>query len=93
MGHPITVGEALVIESLVHIVRVAAFVLPSALGAQEAGLIVLCGVFGIPPDEAFALSLIKRGADLVVGVPGLVALQVLESKRLKAKFLRNLAQP
>jgi hypothetical protein len=41
-------------------------------------------MFGIPPDQAFALSLIKRAADLAVGLPGLVALQVLEGKRLSA---------
>lgn len=84
MGHPVSVGEALVIESLVQFVRGAAFATPSALGVQEAGLVMLCGMFGIPPDQAFALSLIKRAADLVVGLPGLVALQVLEGKRLSA---------
>jgi putative membrane protein len=84
MGHPVSLGEALVIESLIHVVRGAAFAIPSALGAQEAGLIVLCGMFGIPPDEAFALSLMKRAADVVIGLPGLVSLQVLEGKRLRA---------
>jgi putative membrane protein len=84
MGHPVTIGEALVIESLVQFVRGAAFAIPGALGAQEAGLLMLCGMFGIPPDQAFALSLIKRAADLLVGLPGLVALQVLEGKRLGA---------
>jgi uncharacterized membrane protein YbhN (UPF0104 family) len=84
MGHPVSVGEALVIESLVQFVRGAAFAIPSALGAQEAGLVMLCSMFGIPPDQAFALSLIKRAADLAVGLPGLVALQVLEGKRLSA---------
>jgi hypothetical protein len=33
-----------------------------------------------------ALSLIKRAADLVVGAPGLVSLQVLEGGRLKALY-------
>ncbi|MBV8511647.1 MAG: flippase-like domain-containing protein [Xanthobacteraceae bacterium] len=84
MGHPVSLGEALVIESLIHVVRGAAFAIPSALGAQEAGLIVLCGMFGIPPDEAFALSLMKRAADVVIGLPGLVSLQVLEGRRLRA---------
>ena len=37
MGHPVTVAEALVIESLLQAVRGAAFAIPSALGAQEAG--------------------------------------------------------
>jgi putative membrane protein len=86
MGHPITIGEALVIESLAQAVRGAAFAVPGAFGVQEAGLILLCGIFGISPDQALALSLIKRAADLVVGVPGLVALQVLEGRRLTADY-------
>src|SRR5262249_23165632 len=88
IGHPVTIGEALVIESLVQAVRGAAFVIPSALGAQEAGLILLCGIFAIPPDQALALSLVKRAADLMVGVPGLVALQILEGGRLAAGYSR-----
>jgi len=89
MGHPVSVGNALVIESLAQAVRGGAFVIPSAIGAQEAGLILLCGLFGIPPDQALALSLIKRAADVVVGLPGLVALQILESSRLAAGTYRN----
>jgi putative membrane protein len=84
MGIPVSVNQAVVIESLVQAVRGAAFVIPGALGAQEAGLILLCGMFEIPPDQALALSLIKRAADLIVGLPALIALQILEGRRLKA---------
>jgi putative membrane protein len=93
IGHPVTIGEGLVIESLLQAVRGAAFAIPSALGAQEAGLILLCGIFGIPPDQALALSLIKRAADLVLGVPGLLALQVLEGEHLTANFSCRERQP
>jgi putative membrane protein len=86
MGHPIGIGEALVIESLLHAVRGAAFAIPGALGAQEGGLILLCAVFGIPPEQAIALSLVKRAADLVVGVPGLLGWQMLEWGRMVPKY-------
>jgi hypothetical protein len=82
-----------VIESLMQAVRGAAFTVPSALGAQEGGLIVLCGMFQIPPDQALALSLIKRAADLVIGVPGLAALQILVGGRLTASYSRCRGQP
>src|SRR5947207_1414742 len=78
MGHPIGLGEALVIESLLHAIRGAAFAIPGSLGAQEGGLVLLCAIFGIPPEQAIALSLVKRAADLVLGVPGLVGWQMLE---------------
>lgn len=85
MGYPVTYAEALVIESLVQAVRSAAFAVPGALGVQEGGLIALCALFGVPAGTALALSLIKRVADLVVGVPGLLAWQALEGRR----FLRR----
>jgi putative membrane protein len=93
MGLPASVGEALVIESLIQAVRGAAFAVPSALGAQEAGLILLCGIFQIPSDQALALSFIKRAADLAIGVPGLIALQILEGRRVTARYFRRAGQP
>lgn len=84
MGRPVDWAEALVIESLVHAVRGAAFAVPAALGAQEGGLIVVCALFGIPPDQALALSLVKRVGDLALGLPGLIAWQVAEGRRLRA---------
>jgi len=86
IGLPVTLGEALIIESLVQAVRGASFAVPGALGAQEAGLILLCGIFQIPPDQALALSFVKRAADLVIGVPGLVALQILEGRQFTAEY-------
>ena len=80
MGYPVSILEAIVIESLAQAVRGAAFAIPGALGAQEGGLIALCAIFGIPAEVALALSLVKRLADLLVGVPGLVAWHVLESR-------------
>jgi putative membrane protein len=83
MGHEVSVAQAVVIESLTHAVRGAAFAIPGALGAQEGGLLVLCAIFGIPAEDALAVSLLKRVADVAVGVPGLVGWQVLEGARLK----------
>ena len=86
MDVPVGLGEAFVIESLLHAIRGAAFVIPSALGAQEGGLILLCAIFGIPPGEAIALSLVKRAADLVVGGPSLLGWQMLEWRELIPQF-------
>jgi putative membrane protein len=92
MGHPVSIGEALVIESLMHAVRGAAFAVPSALGAQEGALVVLCAAFGIPPEQAIALSLVKRAADVVLGVPGLLGWQMLEWGRLLPSYRRQPAR-
>lgn len=81
MGHPVTVAEAIVIESLGQAVRGAAFVIPGGLGVQEGGYIALCGLFGVPPGPALALSLVKRVADLALGLPFLIVWQVMEGRR------------
>jgi putative membrane protein len=86
MGNPISLAEALVIESLLHAIRGATFVIPSALGTQEGGLVLLCAVFGIPPEQAIALSLVKRAADLALGLPCLVGWQLLEWGRLMPNY-------
>jgi putative membrane protein len=89
MGHPISLGEAIVIESLLHAVRGAAFAIPGALGAQEGALVLLCALFGIPPEQAIALSLVKRVPDVVLGVPSLLAWQRMEWQRLQSNGARK----
>ena len=81
MGYPIDFGDAVIVESLMHAARGAAFAVPGALGAQEGVLIALCAIFGVPPEVALALSLVKRIPDLVIGVPGLLAWQAMEGWR------------
>lgn len=93
LDRPVGWAEALVIESLIDAVRGAAFAIPGALGAQEGGLIVLCALFGIPPDEALALSLVKRVADLALGLPGLLYWQIAEGRRLRAKGMPSRPSP
>jgi putative membrane protein len=88
MGAHVTVAEALVIESLGMAARSAGFVVPGALGVQEAGFILVCGLFQIHPDTAIALSMVKRVREMTVGLPGLVAWQWSEGKRLVRKKRR-----
>jgi len=83
MGHPVTLAEAFVIESLAQAVRGAAFVVPGAIGVQEGGLVVLCAVFGVPAGPALALSLVKRLADLALGLPGLGIWYWLEGRHAR----------
>jgi putative membrane protein len=82
MGLPVGVAESTVIESLGMAARSAGFAVPGALGVQETGFILACGLFGIAPDEAIALSMVKRARELIVGLPGLVAWQWTEGRRL-----------
>ncbi|MBV9243852.1 MAG: flippase-like domain-containing protein [Methylobacteriaceae bacterium] len=82
MGHPVSMLQALAIESLGQAVKGAAFAVPGAYGIQEGGFVALCAVFGVPAQVALALSLAKRVPDVVIGLPGLLAWQGLEGHRL-----------
>jgi putative membrane protein len=83
MGHPIGLDSALIVESLVWAIRGAVFVVPSGIGIQEGGTIVVGALFGLSPEIALALSLVKRARDLVLGTPALVLWQLSEGGRIR----------
>jgi putative membrane protein len=82
LSKPLTLIDALILESLSSGVRAAAFMVPGALGAQESGIVVFGALFGLPADTALAISLSKRVRELALGVPGLFAWQWAEGRHL-----------
>ncbi len=85
MGRPTALAEAMVLESIGMAARSAGFAVPGALGVQEAGFIIAGGLCGLPPEMAVALSVVKRAREVVAGVPGVVAWQWLEGRRLLSR--------
>jgi putative membrane protein len=81
MGHQLSVGDVLALESLVFAIRTVAFVVPWAAGVQEGGYVVIGALFGLSPDVALALSLLKRAKEIIAGAPGLLAWNISEGKR------------
>ena len=79
LGRDVGVGPGMVIESLGQALKAAGFAVPGALGVQEGGLIVVCGLFGISPDLSIALSLVKRLREVGLGLPALLMWQRLEA--------------
>ncbi|WP_019904651.1 lysylphosphatidylglycerol synthase domain-containing protein [Methylobacterium sp. 77] len=73
--------EVIVIEALSQAIKSAAFPVPSGLGVQEGGFVLVGGLFGIDPGTAIALSLAKRVPDVVLGLPSLMLWQTLEARR------------
>ncbi|MGB3493938.1 MAG: flippase-like domain-containing protein [Elainellaceae cyanobacterium] len=82
LGHPVTVGEAIILESMGQAIRSAAFLIPGGLGAQEGGIMLIGVALGIPSDVALASSLCKRVRELTLGLPGLLAWQIDEGRRI-----------
>jgi hypothetical protein len=81
-GEPLSFGAVLVLESMLYAVRTSAFIVPNAVGVQEGAYILLGATFGLTPEMALALSLLKRARDIAIGIPTLAAWQALESGRL-----------
>ncbi len=82
LGKPVTVAEALILESLGTGVRSAAFLVPGGIGILEASYVLFGSLFGISAADSLALALAKRVRELLIGLPGLVAWQIAEGRRL-----------
>ncbi len=80
LGHDVGLGPGLVIESIGQALKAAGFVVPGALGVAEGGFIIVCRLYGISPEVAIALSLMKRLREVGLGVPALLVWQRLEAR-------------
>jgi glycosyltransferase 2 family protein len=81
IGVSLDAAALLTIESLLYATRAVTFTVPTALGVQEGAYVLLGAAFGLSPDVALGLSLLKRGRDLVLGIPALLSWQIFESLR------------
>ena len=81
MGHEVSLRQAFIIECLGMAARSVGFAVPGALGVQEGGFILVGGLFGIAPDMAIALSMLKRAREVSVGAAGLLTWQWAELSR------------
>ena len=82
LGAEVELVHVLALEALLDALVAAAFVVPGAAGVQEAGYIGLGALFGVPPDLALSVSLLRRAKDLCWGVPILALWQWRELRRL-----------
>jgi len=80
LGTDVGFGEGLVIEALGQALKAAGFAIPGAIGVAEGGYVVVCHLFGLAPELAIALGLVKRLREVLLGVPALVAWQVREAR-------------
>jgi len=77
-----TVVNAIILQSMALTIRSVAFPVPGGIGVQESGYVLVGNLLGIPGDTAFALSLIARVRELTLGIPGVIAWQLIEGRRL-----------
>jgi putative membrane protein len=80
LGVQATYADAFILESASQFIRSAFFLVPGALGVQEAGYVGIGEMLGIDPRTALALALIRRAREVAFGIPGVIAWQVAEGK-------------
>lgn len=85
IGARLPLLDVLSLESLIFTLRSIAFVLPGAIGVQEAGYALVGPLFGLPPESALALSLAKRARDLAVSAASLAIWQLAEARAVTAR--------
>jgi glycosyltransferase 2 family protein len=79
---PASFLNALILQSMVLTIRSAAFPVPAGLGVQEGGYLVVGNLLGISGEGAFALALVARAREIGLGIPALIAWQVIEGRHL-----------
>ena len=80
-----TLLQALIVEGLAQTAKVVGFAIPGALGVQEGGYLLLGGAMGLTPDQALALSLLRRLRELTLGGIGLILWRATRSPASIAK--------
>jgi hypothetical protein len=80
IGHPVSVGDAVVIEALAQPTRLAGILIPGTLGVQEAGGMVIFRLLGLPAELGLAMMLLKRVREVGFNVLGLALLTWLRPR-------------
>lgn len=89
IGLPLDFLEALMLKSLTGAIRGAIFVVPSGIGIQESGFVLLGAMFGWPAEAMLAISLATRGREIAFGVAGLVGWQLAEGHTIDRRLRRS----
>jgi uncharacterized membrane protein YbhN (UPF0104 family) len=65
IGHPVTLTQAWVIESLAQLVRAAAFFIPAAIGVQEGTFLIVLGALTGSGAVGVAVAVVRRFRQLL----------------------------
>ncbi|MDP9096856.1 MAG: lysylphosphatidylglycerol synthase domain-containing protein [Pseudomonadota bacterium] len=82
LGLDLPIVPILALEAVLDAVVAIAFLVPGAIGVQEAGYLGLGTIYGIPPDLALSVSLLRRAREASWGIPILALWQWQEFRRL-----------
>lgn len=70
LGHPISIAEAIILETFVELVRAGTFFIPATLGTQEAAFLLATGAITGQPALGVATALMRRVREVVWFIVG-----------------------
>jgi hypothetical protein len=80
VGMGIDLRESWLLEALIQVLRIVTFFIPSSIGAQEGGIVLIFREFGFSTDQALTFAIIRRIRELVwIGI-GLFLWSVMDDK-------------
>jgi uncharacterized protein (TIRG00374 family) len=65
LDHPITLADALIIESFAQLVRAGTFFIPASIGAQDGAFFLICNTITGVPELGVAVAMIRRFREIV----------------------------
>ena len=81
LDRPLSVGEALALQSIAYAARGAFFFVPGGFGVQEGTFVLVGGLLGVDPAIALALSLVLRARDILLGLPAMMVWYTAEGRQ------------
>ena len=85
LGLSIGWHQAWLIEALIQVLRIVTFMIPSSIGAQEGGIVLIFSQFGFTSGLALTFAVIRRIREILWIGAGLVLWSLLTEKpQLKA---------
>ncbi len=64
-GHGISVAEALIIDSVLQLMRAGTFFIPASIGVSEMGFVVLVGALTGQPPLGLAAAIVRRSREVL----------------------------
>ena len=89
VGVPLSLLQAVMLESLLQLVRTASFFIPANLGTQEGGLAFFAQLLGFHPALGVAVSLLKRLRQLLWTGIGFTIWGMYQLLRIKAGLVNK----
>ena len=80
LGIPIGLKEAWLFEALIQVLRIVTFMIPSSIGTQEGGIVLILSQFGFDGALSLTFAIIRRIREVIWIGLGLVLWSLVDNK-------------